>query len=72
MKTCEALWRLTYPLTARLIVDDVVVLLDREQGGRANIEARGKRLHSVLKLSEVIPHADIPTADNQDCILANE
>eukprot|EP00045_Choanoeca_perplexa_P012838 m.142250 g.142250 ORF g.142250 m.142250 type:complete len:514 (-) comp16150_c0_seq2:1535-3076(-) len=37
-----------------LIVDDVVVLLDREQGGRANIEARGKKLHSVLQLTQVL------------------
>jgi orotate phosphoribosyltransferase len=34
-------------------VEDVVVLLDRCQGGRANIEARKRNLYSVLKLTDV-------------------
>lgn len=37
-----------------LVVNDIVVLLDREQGGRANIEGRGKRFFSVLTLSKVL------------------
>jgi len=40
--------------TAGLVVQDVVVLLDREQGGREELEAAGYRLHAVLRLSEVL------------------
>ena len=35
-------------------VQDVVVIIDREQGGKANIEQRGCRLHSVVTISEVV------------------
>jgi len=37
-----------------ITVQDVVVIIDREQGGRANIEQRGCRLHSVVTISEVV------------------
>lgn len=37
-----------------LKVSDVVVLIDREQGGRARIETAGYRAHAVLTLSEII------------------
>jgi len=36
-----------------LIVEDVVVLLDREQGGRADLAAHGIRLHAALTLRDV-------------------
>jgi uridine monophosphate synthetase len=36
-----------------LVVEDVVVLLDREQGGRADLEAHGLRLHAALTLRAV-------------------
>lgn len=43
------------PLTkAGLSVECVAVLLDREQGGRKNIEDRGMKLFSVLKISEAL------------------
>lgn len=35
-------------------VQDVVVLVDREQGGRANIEARGKKLHALIKVTDTL------------------
>merc|ERR1719461_843784 len=37
-----------------LKVTDVVVLLDREQGGKTNLKNGGVSLHSVFKISEVI------------------
>jgi uridine monophosphate synthetase len=43
------------PLAAAgLEVKDVVVLIDREQGGRQELEAAGYRLHAVLRLSEML------------------
>jgi len=39
---------------AGLVVKDVVIVLDREQGGAAKLEKAGYRLHSVAKLSEVL------------------
>lgn len=37
-----------------LKVSDVVVLIDREQGGRAHLAARGLTLHAALTLSHVV------------------
>lgn len=43
------------PLEAEgLKVADIVILIDREQGGRQHIESRGYRLHSVMKISEIL------------------
>jgi uridine monophosphate synthetase len=39
---------------AGLAVKDVVVLIDREQGGREELEAAGYRLHAVLRLSQML------------------
>lgn len=45
----------TAPLEeAGMRVKDVVVFLDREQGGRRNLESRGYRLHSVITLGAVL------------------
>eukprot|EP01083_Nonionella_stella_P304732 1060225_1 len=37
-----------------LKVRDVVVLVDRQQGGRQNITARGLALHAVLTISTIL------------------
>lgn len=39
---------------AGLVVRDVLVLIDREQGGAADLARHGYRLHAVLRLSEVL------------------
>ena len=41
-------------LDARLKVNDVVVLIDREQGGAEELATRNYRLHSVYKIREVL------------------
>lgn len=42
---------------AGLLVQDVVVLIDREQGGRAALQARGYELHAVMTLTQLMAHA---------------
>ncbi|MBI4759495.1 MAG: orotidine-5'-phosphate decarboxylase [Chloroflexi bacterium] len=39
---------------AGLQVQDVVVLIDREQGGKASLERRGYRLHAVMTITEMV------------------
>jgi orotate phosphoribosyltransferase len=35
-------------------VSDVVVLIDRQQGGQQNLAAAGYRLHAALTLSQIV------------------
>ena len=37
---------------AGLVVEDLVVLIDREQGGRERLAAKNYRLHAVLTISQ--------------------
>lgn len=41
-------------LATGLTVRDIVVLVDREQGGAEELQARGYRVHAVLKISEML------------------
>ncbi len=43
-------------LDAGLVVKDFVVLLDREMGGAARLAEKGFRLHSALRVSDVLAH----------------
>ena len=36
------------------MIEDVVVLIDREQGGAEGLQRRGYRLHAALTLSQVV------------------
>ncbi len=43
------------PLLAEgLLISDIVVLIDRQQGGAADLAARGYQLHAVLTLRELV------------------
>jgi uridine monophosphate synthetase len=37
-----------------IVVQDALVLIDREQGGKANLIDKGYQLHSVFKITEII------------------
>jgi orotate phosphoribosyltransferase len=57
---------------AGLRVHDIVVLIDREQGGREELAERGYALHSVLTLREILDalvEADKVTAEKRDEVL---
>ena len=41
-------------LTEGLVVEDVVVLIDREQGGAEELARRGYRLRAALTLSQIV------------------
>ena len=43
---------------AGLMVSDVVVLLDREQGAARRLEATGVRMHTILSLAVVLTYLD--------------
>jgi uridine monophosphate synthetase len=49
----EAIDKLT---DAGLIVEDVVVLVDRESGAKEKLENAGYRFHAVLKISDLLDH----------------
>jgi uridine monophosphate synthetase len=53
-----------------LLVEDVIVLIDREQGGREYLEERGYRLHAVFGLGEMLDvltrHGRISTAQRDE------
>lgn len=39
---------------AGLTVTDIIVLVDREQGGKENLEKKGYSLHAVMTISEIL------------------
>jgi uridine monophosphate synthetase len=43
---------------AGLVVEDLVVLVDREQGGRERLASKGYRLHAVLTVSQCFDALD--------------
>jgi orotate phosphoribosyltransferase len=51
----ESIFETIAPLEEEgLEVKDVVVLLDRQQGGKKRIEEKGYRLHSVLRMDDLL------------------
>lgn len=53
-----------------IVVKDVVVIIDREQGGRENLEERGIKLHPVITLNEIL--LTLSAADKIDLALVKE
>jgi uridine monophosphate synthetase len=43
---------------AGLVVQDLVILIDREQGGRELLRARGYRLHAILTISQCLDEGE--------------
>lgn len=41
---------------AGLVIKDLAVLIDREQGGKTNLEKRNYRVHAVFTLREILHH----------------
>ncbi len=55
----ESVFETIQPLEQEgLQVTDVVILLDREQGGKKRIEEKGYRLHSVLKMNDLLNYLE--------------
>ena len=57
---------------ANLVVKDVLVLIDREQGGARDLAERGYCLHAVLRLTdllEVLADSERITADERAKVL---
>jgi len=58
---------------AGLRVEDIVVLIDREQGGREYLETRGYRLHAVFglgKMLDILTQHDHISAAQRDRVMA--
>jgi uridine monophosphate synthetase len=57
---------------AGLVVEDVVVLIDRESGGRQELARRGYRLHAVLTLRQILDvlaaHGEIGEAQREQVL----
>lgn len=53
-----------------LVIKDIVVLLDREQGGKKHIEERGRTLHAVFTITDLLHvltgagKLDVPMAES--------
>jgi len=51
----QSIFETIVPLNeAGLVVEDIVVLVDREQGGRKFIESKGYRVHPVCTISSIV------------------
>ncbi len=53
-----------------LKVTDIVVLIDREQGGKTHIQSKGYNLHSVLTISEILE--TLQQAGKIETVMANQ
>jgi uridine monophosphate synthetase len=52
--------------SAGLIVKDIVILIDREQGGKENIQKTGHQVHSLISIFEVLDRIkSLNKIDNQ-------
>jgi uridine monophosphate synthetase len=51
----QSVFETIVPLTQEgLVVEDIVVLVDREQGGRQFIESKGLRVHPICTISSIV------------------
>jgi uridine monophosphate synthetase len=61
----EAIEKLT---SAGLVVEDVVVLVDRESGAKEKLEQAGYHFHAIIKISDLLDHWELTGKVNESLL----